>query len=184
MEVEINGHHIEITEALETRVENKLSRLKKYLDGRLKCWVMLSVDGPVKQAEIAIHAAGYHMHATEKSPDMYGSIDASVDKIERQLKRYKERLQNHRLSRHVEEMAHLEMTVDTLSGPELEEGLGQNRVIHTRRLAVKPMTADEAVMQMDLLHQEFLVYRDAGSGQIHVLYRRQDGDYVLIQPEI
>ena len=73
--------------------------------------------------------------------------------------------------------------MDLLSGEELEQGTPQPRVIRTKTLAIKPLSLDEALMQMDLLNQDFLVFRNAGSEQINVLYRRPDGDYNLVEPE-
>jgi len=109
---------------------------------------------------------------------MYASIGAVVDKIERQLRRYKERLKGHKPSTEVRAKEGKRTIVQA-------ESLEQQQtpvVISTETISIKPMSVDEAVMQMDLMHKDFLVFTDASTENINVLYRRKDGNYGLIEP--
>lgn len=124
-------------------------------------------------------AKGLTMKSVEEKDDMYAAIDLMVDKIERQLKRYKEKLKTHKGSsgaqRQVEEAA--------IAAPSVDEGDGTPEIIRSHSFSVKPMSAEEAVMQMDLLDKDFLVFTDDRSEEMNVVYRRKDGNYGLIVPQ-
>jgi putative sigma-54 modulation protein len=125
------------------------------------------------------------MHGEEATGDMYTSIDKVVDKIERQLRRYKSRiLTTHRVSKESPPESYLQYRVDVIRGEDVDESAESPQIIKSRQFSVKPMSLDEAVMQMDLMNQEFLVYRDSRSERVNVLYRRSDGNYGLIEPEV
>jgi putative sigma-54 modulation protein len=109
---------------------------------------------------------------------MYSAIDAVVDKIERQLRRYKERIKEHKpanesLDRQVKKSVVAAESIEQRKEPV---------VIKSKTFSIKPMSVDEAVMQMDLLHKDFLVFTDASTENINVIYRRKDGNYGLIEP--
>jgi putative sigma-54 modulation protein len=190
VQVSITGRNVDITDPLRDHVEKKLSHIKKYFDGILDAQVVLNLEKHRHMVEMTIHANGITMHGEESTGDMYTSVDKVVDKIERQLRRYKSRLQSHRQSgprRELEEPEpeeSLQLRVDVLDADDVESSVETPRVIKTNRFAIKPMSIDEAVMQMDLLQQEFLVYRDSRSNRVCVLYRRNDGNYGLIEPDI
>jgi putative sigma-54 modulation protein len=111
---------------------------------------------------------------------MYAVIDLMVDKIERQLKRYKEKLKKHK-NPHGGVSRQVEMSV--LSAPSVDEGSPEPEIIRSHSFSVKPMSVEEAVMQMDLLHKDFLVFTDDRSEEMNVVYRRKDGNYGLIVPQ-
>ena len=185
MQISIAGRHIEITDALRTHVEKKLSHVKKYFEGLLDAQVVLTVERHRHVAEMTLYANSICMHGHEATGDMYTSIDKVVDKIERQLRRYKGKLQSRRQGRKNkgEELPALSVRLDVLDSEDVEAAVEHPRVIRSQRFHIKPMSLDEAVMQMDLLHQDFLVYREAVQNRINVIYRRSDGNYGLIDPE-
>jgi putative sigma-54 modulation protein len=110
---------------------------------------------------------------------MYAAIDAVVDKIERQLRRYKERIKDHKPAPETLERQVRKSIVEAESIEQRQPPV----VIKTKTFSIKPMSVDEAVMQMDLLHKDFLVYTDATTNTINVIYRRKDGNYGLIEPD-
>lgn len=110
---------------------------------------------------------------------MYAAIDLMVDKIERQLKRYKEKLKTHKSQSAGQRR--VEKTV--IAAPSVDEGSNEPEIIRSHSFFVKPMSVEEAVMQMDLLHKDFLVFTDDRSEEMNVVYRRKDGNYGLIVPQ-
>jgi putative sigma-54 modulation protein len=118
------------------------------------------------------------MKAAEETNDMYAAVDAVVDKIERQLRRYKERIKAHKPASDSRERLVRKSIVEAESIEQLKEPV----IIRTKTFSMKPMSVEEAVMQMDLLHKDFLVYTEAASENINVIYRRKDGNYGLIEP--
>ena len=132
--------------------------------------------------------------AEERTPDAYASIDAVVDKLQKQIKRFKGKLMHRPRSPEeaalkpatmmAEPAAEEEVEEDTgaLEAPE-EEADSHPRLVRTKRFAVKPMNAEEAALQMELLHHDFFVFLNAETGQVNVVYQRRDGDYGLIEPE-
>jgi putative sigma-54 modulation protein len=140
----------------------------------------LSVSKKIRHsAEVTIVAKGITIKGSEETNDMYAAIDAVTDKLDRQLKRYKEKLKNHKPL--PGKPRQVEKTV--LAAESFDEGVGEPVIIRSYSFPVKPMAVEEAVMQMDLLNKNFLVYTDAGSEEINVVYRRKDGNYGLIVPE-
>lgn len=178
MQVMTTFRHMEQSEALKAYVEEKLERVNKYIDEPITAQVYFTVEKIRHIAEIVITARGITTKASEATNDMYAAVDMVLDKIERQLKRYKEKLKDHKpgassngrtVSKKIFEAESLEASPEPV-------------VITTKTETAKPMAVEEAVMQMDLLHKDFLVFTDAGSGEINVLYRRKDGNFGLIQP--
>lgn len=180
MQIAVTFRHMETSDAVRNYLEEKLSRVKKYIDEPIDAQAVLSVAKKIRHsAEITLVAKGITIKGSEHTNDMYASIDGTVDKIERQLKRYKEKLKEHKPT------AGRERTVSktVYVAESIDEGLGQPSIIRSNSFSVKPMAVEEAVMQMDLLHKEFLVFTDATTEEISVVYRRSDGNYGLIVPE-
>jgi putative sigma-54 modulation protein len=180
MQIAVTFRHMESSEPVRNYLEEKLSRIKKYIDEPIDAQAVLSVSKKIRHsAEVTIVAKGITIKGSEETNDMYAAIDAVTDKLDRQLKRYKEKLKNHKPL--PGKPRQVEKTV--LAAESFDEGVGEPVIIRSYSFPVKPMAVEEAVMQMDLLNKNFLVYTDAGSEEINVVYRRKDGNYGLIVPE-
>ena len=182
MDLKIIGRGIEITDRLNDYVEKKIGRLDRYLPSITEAWVELSVEGTRAAADsqvcqVTVRVNGTILRAEERSDDMFTSIDAVLDKMYRQIARYKGKRQNRWRGAGVQiEPLPLEIEEE----PEEEE----SRIVRYKRFAMAPMTPEEAVEQMELLGHDFFVFYNADEGQINVVYRRKDGDYGVIQPEL
>ncbi len=180
MQIAVNFRHMESSEAVRTYVEEKLSRVKKYIEEPIDAQVVLSVQKKIhNRAEVTMVAKGLTMKSAEETGDMYAAIDLMVDKIERQLKRYKEKLKRHKGSS--SNSRQVQKTVITASS--VDEGAAEPEIVRSHSFFVKPMSVEEAVMQMDLLDKNFLVFTDDRSEEMNVVYRRTDGNYGLIVPQ-
>jgi len=174
-------------DSLKNYAQEKVEKANKYLDRAGEANVVLSLERHLHQADITITSGPFVLRGREKSEDMYASIDKAMGRIEKQLRRYKDRLKNHnRRERppqyiHEEHEVHIRHDVMEVSVAE-ESGIAQNpRVIKTNEFVTKPMTVDEAVMQMDLLDNDFIVFTNTQSAELNVIYRRKDGHYGLIE---
>lgn len=178
MQITTTFRHLEQSDALKSYVEEKLERVKKYIDEPISAQIYFTVEKIRHIVEITLTAKGVTIKASEATNDMYASIDAVVDKIERQLRRYKERLKGHKPASEAKPREGKKTIVQA-------ESLDQQQspvVIRSEPIFIKPMSVEEAVMQMDLMHKEFLVFTDAATENINVIYRRKDSNYGLIEP--
>ncbi len=180
MQIDVTFRHMETSDPVRAYVEEKLARVKKYIDEPIDAQVVLSVEKKIRhKAVVTMTAKGINIKASEETNDMYAAVDAMVDKVERQLKRYKEKIKNHKpLSGRERE---IQKTV--FAAESIEEGGTEPVIIRSNSFPVKPMAVEEAVMQMDLLHKDFLVFTDASTEEINVVYRRKDGNYGVIVPQ-
>jgi len=180
MQIAVTFRHMETSEPLRAYAEEKLSRVKKYIDEPIDVQVALSVEKKIRhRSEVIIVAKGITIKASEETNDMYAAIDTVIDKIERQVKRYKEKLKNHSPS----PARGREVRKVVIEAGSVDEGHPEPVIVREHSFPIKPMSVEEAVMQMDLLHKDFLVYTDSSSEDINVVYRRKDGNYGLISPQ-
>jgi putative sigma-54 modulation protein len=183
MRVTVTGKNVQVTDALKSYAEKKLQKLTRYFSSIKDAQVTQSIQRNWHIVEVQVEGDGLFLRAEERSGDMYASIDAVVEKLEKQAKRFKGKLMAHpRLAEGgltAEEGA--EPSLDELSEDETEEGMPT--VVKMKRFAIKPMIAEEAAMQMELLNHDFFVFLNAETEQVNVLYRRKDGNYGLIEPE-
>ena len=181
MQVNITFRNMFATDALRNHVHDKLARVvDKYLDKVTEAHVTLSLERYLHQADINLHAGHFHVRGKDKSEDMYASIDTAIDKIERQLKKHKERLKNHRPT-HIHQAGPVRVRYEVFAAKEEPDGL-QPEVIRSDEFLAKPMSVEEALMQMDLLNNDFLVFTRPESSDVNVIYRRRDGSFGLIAP--
>jgi putative sigma-54 modulation protein len=182
MELTIKGKGVEVTDRLQDYVEKKIGKLDRYLPTIGEAWVELSVEGTKaaqdrQVCQVTVRANGTILRAEERSEDMFTSIDTVLDKMYRQIARYKGKRQNRwRGAGAAVEPVPLEIE------EEAEEDT--NRIVRFKRFQMAPMNPEEAVEQMELLGHDFFVFFNADEGQINVLYRRKDGNYGVIQPEL
>jgi putative sigma-54 modulation protein len=179
MQVTTTFRHMEQSDALKSYAEEKLERVTKYIDAPINAQVFFAVEKIRHIVEIVINAKGVNTKASEATNDMYAAVDAVIDKIERQLKRYKEKIKAHKPNgeergRQISKKIYHAESIETNSEPV---------VIRTKTETAKPMSVEEAVMQMDLLHKDFIVFTDSVSSELNVLYRRKDGNFGLIEPQ-
>ncbi len=173
MNVLVRGRNVDVTNALKEYVEKRVGKLDKFLDGVDDITVVLVVEGDSHKVEVTIPVNGMILRGEEATGDMYASIDLVVEKLEKQIERYKGKLARRRNAG--EQKSYVGYTpVDEEDGP---------RVVKTKRFAIKPMPVDEAVLQMSLLGHSFFVFSNADTEQVNVVYKRKDGNYGLIEPE-
>jgi putative sigma-54 modulation protein len=181
MSVDITGRHIEITEPLRKFTTDRLERLRGIIDEMLEVHFILTVEKHQRHiAEANIKTRRDFYHAEEVSTDMYTSIAAVLDKVEKQILKHKER--NVTRKRHTN---HGGEVITTTSVVEVEEVLGERlpRIIRTHEVAAKPMSVDDAAIQIGDSDRDFLVFRNAETERLNVVYKRRDGNIGWIEPE-
>jgi putative sigma-54 modulation protein len=174
MQLSVKGRSLEITPAIRAYAEEKLSRLTRYLENIVSMHVVLSVNKHRQIAEVTLRVRDLTIRAEEAGDDLYSSIDLVVEKLERQILRYKERIMAH-----ASRGGNRGGRSDAVPPAAAEEP----RVVKTKRFAVKPAAVDEAILEMNLLGHNFYVFRNATTEEVNVIYRRRDGHYGLIEPE-
>ena len=175
MQTSVTFKNIDPSENLKSYVSDKLDRFDKYLDNPAEANVVLTVEKFRHIAEINIAGDKLTIIGSEQTNDMYSAIDMALDKLEKQIKKNKEKIRERRSASKNRNRSMLEET-DILPDEDAE------RQVKIRNIEYKPMDIEEAVLQMDLIEDNFLVFTNARSDRINVLYRRKDGHYGLIQP--
>ncbi|OGW33426.1 MAG: ribosomal subunit interface protein [Nitrospirae bacterium GWC2_42_7] len=172
MNIIINGKHLEITPALRSYSEEKIKKFERYLSDISEAVITLSVEKYRHKAEVLLRANGVLIQAESVTGEIYSSIDEVYEKLEKQVKKYKEKLVSHRKGGS-KAAAPLE---------EIKEQQEGGKIIRNKRFELKPMSPDEASMQMELLDKPFFVFINDISNDINVIYRRQDNNFGLIEP--
>jgi len=176
MQTSVTFKNLEPSEHLKSYVTEKLNRFDKLLDNPAEAGVVLVVEKHRHIAEVNITGDRMSINGKEETGDMYSAIDMVLDKLEKQLKRSKQKIRERRASAKGQTR-----TIREEASRIAEEEPA--REVKIESLEYKPMDVEEAVLQMDLTDQGFLVFTNARSSQINVLYRRKDGHYGLIQPQ-
>lgn len=180
----VKGKGLEVSEPLRAYAEEKIGKLDRYLDNIKEASVDLSVE-KAKNAEerfvvqVTAMANGTILRGEERAGDLYAAIDSVLDVMQRQIVRYKGK---HRGRGRLSAAKMVAAETVSLDGEEVTEE--EPRVVKTKRFAIKPMGLEEAVEQMELLGHDFFVFFNASSEEVNVLYRRKDGNYGLIEPEL
>jgi putative sigma-54 modulation protein len=180
MQVNITFRHLDPTEALKSHVKDRVAHVQRYIDRPSEAHAVLHVDNLDHRAEITVKAGRFLLRGTAKTQDMYASIDAAADKIERQLKKHKEKLYNHKANGHGSEWKPVEVRHDVLDILEHPDR-PSHRVVKSTQFQAKPMSLDEAILQLDLLDSHFFVFQNAKDGAINVVFHRDDGTYGLVE---
>ena len=175
MKVTVIAKNMELTEALKEIVQKKISKLEKYFEKDVEAKATLSVQKNRQIIEVTIPFNGAILRGEESTSDMYKSLDLVEDKLERQIRKQKTRLSR----KHGGSVKFGELNdIDTKA----EEDLG--KLVRVKKFGVKPMNSEEAMLQMDLLGHNFFVFQDADTNKVNVIYKRKDGDYGLLEPEL
>lgn len=180
MQVSVTFRHMESTEALKDHCTERVHRITKFLPQATSAHVILCVEKKLTHvAEVLIDGGAFHCRGEAKTEDMYKSIDDAVGKIERQVKRYSEKIHNHKPRHAPKDLAvnHHIFALPTEASAQAVD----HQVIDTKKIMAREMTVDDAVMQMDLIGNTFLVFQNVDSKLLSVLYRRDGGHFGLIE---
>jgi ribosome hibernation promoting factor len=188
MQLQVKGKNVAVTDALFSHAERKLGKIARYLppwDELTQVELELSVErnrsiDRSQTAEVTVWTKGPIMRARESAADMYAAIDLAAHKLERQVGRYRKRQRRHRDRN---EPLFRPEDLPVLPEEAEDEDEGAIKIVKSKSFDMKPMTPEDAVMRMDLLHHDFYVFRNHESEALNVVYRRRDGDYGLIAPD-
>ncbi|KRM18332.1 ribosome-associated inhibitor protein Y [Ligilactobacillus hayakitensis DSM 18933 = JCM 14209] len=179
LKINVRGENIEVTGAIREYVEKKLEKLEKFFTPNTEATAHVNLkvySNKNAKVEVTVPLPYLTLRAEETSQDMYGSIDLVTDKLERQIRKFKTKV--NRKSRE-KGIANFEFVTPTSETENTEEK--ELEIVRTKRLSLKPMDSEEAVLQMDMLGHDFFVYEDANDGSVNIVYRRRDGKYGLIE---
>lgn len=177
MDITVTFRHIEPTESLRLYAQEKLSKLRKYLDTPIEAHIVLEVEKFRHIAEVTLNADGTRINAAEETGDLYSAIDQVLDKIETQLKRHRSKIRERRPENARSEAAASEEMIEERAVPLTEEP-----AIVVEKLVSKPMDPEEAAMQLNMATRDFLVFRNSRTKEMNVIYKRRDGNLGLIEP--
>ncbi|MCI6654401.1 MAG: ribosome-associated translation inhibitor RaiA [Clostridium sp.] len=170
----ISGKNLDVTDGLKAAIEEKIGKLERYFTPETEVHVTLSVEKERQKIEITIPMKGNIVRAEQVSDDMYVSIDLVEEVIERQLRKYKNKLVDRQQS------------AASLSKAFIEEEIEEDdeiKIIRSKKFGMKPMDPEEACIQMDLLGHNFYVFRNAATDEVNVVYKRKGNTFGLIEPE-
>ena len=174
MDITVTFRHVEPAESLKEYAEEKLSKIDKYFDYPTEAHIVLSAEKFRRIADISLNVNGAVIKAEEETEDMYSAIDQVMDKIEVQVKRYRDKTRSRRSKS--ESQRGISRSDEAIDSAVDEPG------IEVEKLVAKPMDPEEAAMQFTMSQQDFLVFRNSRSGEINVIYKRKDGNLGLIEP--
>ncbi|MGL5378638.1 ribosome hibernation-promoting factor, HPF/YfiA family [Clostridium sp.] len=174
MKVTVIAKNIDLTPAIKEMVEKKISKISRYFSPEIEAKATLSVQKNRQKVEVTIPFNGVILRAEEHTDDMYKSIDLVEQKLERQIRK-----QRTKLSRRNNES----LRFHGLDEVAIEQDKNDGKLVKVKRFGIKPMSSDEAVLQMELLGHNFFVYQDSDENKLCVMYKRKDGDYGLLEPE-
>ena len=169
MKYNIRGNKIDVTQAINDYLESKLSKVDKYFDDDVEAKAIISAKGREQKVEVTIWSGKYNVRAEETNEDLYSAVDLVVDKLERQLKKYKDKFNNKKIAK--EEFI-----------PEIEDYFEEeDTVVRRKEVFLKPIDEEEAITQMELLGHSFFVFKNVDTNKINVVYKRKDGGYGIIE---
>lgn len=179
MQISVTFRHVESSEPLKEYVIKKLTKMDKYIDSPMEANVVLGIEKFRHQADITVTGDGLKIKGREETGDMYSAIDLALEKIEKQLKRFREKPRALKAGRNLKALgARLNVIAATP-----DEDSQTPQIIRSRSMEAKPMDLDEAVMQLKSGNDEILVFTNSQSAALNILYRRRDGNFGLIEPE-
>lgn len=176
MEIIIRGDKLKITDAMHDYIEEKLGKLEKYLkdSDEVRANIIVKVKNHEQRVEITIPLKNYIIRAEETKDDFYAAVDKALDTLERQIRKNKTRM----LSKKVKTNYDFD-----ISEIEIDKSVDENKIVKRKKVEVKPMNEEEAILQMELLGHQFYMYKDSESNKAAVVYKRNDGNYGVIESE-
>ena len=177
MEIIVHGSKIKITEAMNEYIEEKLGKLDKYLENgeNVRANVMVKVRNHEQTVEITIPLKSFILRSEETKEDFYAAVDKTIDKLERQVRKNKTRM----MSKQVKPVHEFDFSVIEVEKEDKEE----SKIVKRKTVEVKPMNEEEAILQMELLGHQFYMYMDSETSKPAVVYKRNDGNYGVIEAE-
>lgn len=178
LRVTVSGTNVQVTPALREHAEGNADKLQRHFkNDDVRVEVVLSTKRNTHRTEVTVKVGSLFVRGEGRTEDMYVSIDNAFDRIERQVRKYKTRI-NRRLQ--AGPKIGQVLAEEAKAGAEDEE---EPKIVRVKRFSFKPMTNEEAILQMELLGHNFFVFTNANTDEINVLYRRRDGNYGLIEPD-
>ncbi len=178
MEIFVRGDKIKVTKAIQDYAQEKLGRIEKYLgdSDNVRATVMVNVKGHNQKVEVTIPLKTVILRAEETRDDLYAAIDVVVDKLERQIRKNKTKLQ----SKKMKEIFSKDFMFEQIEKVEEENS---DKIVKRKKVEVKPMSEEEAILQMELLEHQFYIFKDSETDNIAVVYKRNEGNYGIIESE-
>lgn len=195
--ITISGRHVQVTESMKDYAMEKISKLERFSPRLIDVVVTMDIQKLDHRVDIVLRFDNIKVKSHAASTDMYASIDAAVDKLQNQIRRYKNKIQDH----HVKGVKDIDMNVNVVR-PHLEDNVNDvnseieeennkhmiesyrpHKVVDQETIPLKFLSIDEAIMKMELSQDAFLVYKDEAERTLKVIYRRNDGNYGVIEPE-
>lgn len=177
MKLNFTGKNMEITDALRDVTEKKLGKLDKYFQKDIEGNVTFSSEKNRKIIEVTINLPGTIIRAEESTDDMYASIDKTVDVLERQIRKHKTKLQKRYQNNET-------IRFENVLPLPMEDDSEKPKLVRKKKFGLKPMSSEEAILQMELLRHNFYVFLDSDNEGVSIVYKRKDGNYGLIEPEL
>lgn len=187
MDFQFVGQHIDLTDSLKAYARKRVGKLEKFFpdrpDQEISARVKLRVEHERQIADLQLNGDGEFFEGQASSPDMYASIDRAVDKLGQQLRKYHDKLTNHRKTNNVSANREIASKIFQMKDENGQSEDNEPRVIRRNTYQAKPMTVEEAVLQMNSLEYDFFVFTNQVTNDVNVVYKREDGDYGLIEAE-
>ena len=176
MEIIIHGDKLKITDSMKGYIEEKLDKLNKYLEDseNVRATVIVKVKNHEQRVEITIPLKAFILRSEESKEDFYAAVDKTIDKLERQIRKNKTRI--------MAKQGKTNRDFDLAAFKE-EDSNDDKKILKRKKVEVKPMNEEEAILQMELLGHQFYMYKDSDTDQINVVYKRTDGNYGVIESE-
>ena len=174
MRVTVSGKNISVRPSIREYIEGKLDKFDKYFKSDVDIKVTLGVEKDRQTVEITMPLKhGVTFRAEETSEDMYSSIDMVMDKLTKQMRKHKTK---------IEKRYHRHESIKVADIPSYEEEVEESKIVRTKSFPIKPMDPEEAVLQMEMLNHDFFVFTNGETDEVNVVYIRKDGNYGLIEP--
>jgi len=177
MKITTQGIGIHVGDRLEEKIADKLTKFNKYFGEDAAFTIKVRPERDIKKVEITLRLENHIYRAEAKDEEILSAVDRTVDKLESQIRRQKSRIE-----KQIHDYSYMKEYLNDLVSSEDEDEYEEKTIIKRKTFALVPMTKDDAVLQMEMLGHSFLVYLDAETGNVCVVYKRKDGNYGLIEP--
>ena len=176
MEIIIHGDKLKVTDSMKEYIKEKLNKLNKYLENsdNVRASVIVKVKNHEQRVEITIPLKAYILRSEESKDDFYAAVDKTVDKLERQIRKNKTRIMSK------QGKTNRDFVISEFEKEDLSD---ERKILKRKKVEVKPMNEEEAILQMELLGHQFYMYKDSDTDLVNVVYKRTDGNYGVIESE-